>query len=77
MEWNVSYGIEQPSVWFDVELTEPLPEGITCRDLYLLLQKKHLIKRYPRKFKKAFYFGTKNSKVYNQIKSEINKYCKV
>lgn len=74
MEWHVEY----PNKYLKevkVELTTPISSDITCHDLYFLLKKYSHIRKYPRRFKKAFFYGTKNDSIRRKIQKEIYKYC--
>jgi hypothetical protein len=76
---NIQWHVEKPPscemVEVKVELTTPIEPDLTCHDLYPMLIKCHHIRKYPRRFKKAFFYGTKNGRMRERIRKEIYKYC--
>jgi len=74
---NIQWHIEKPPSVKEVvvELTTPISSDITCHDLYFMLIKYGHIRRYPRRMKKAFFYGTKNEKMRRYIQRQIYKYC--
>ena len=75
MEWHVANPPKTEMKEVVVELTTPIPSDITCHDLYPLLKKYHYIRKYPRRLKKAFFYGTKNERMRQRIRRDIYKYC--
>jgi hypothetical protein len=73
IQWYAKYEQEMEEV--KIELTESLLSDITCHDLYFMMIKYHHIHKYPRRFKKTFFYGTKNEKIRQKIRKEIYKYC--
>lgn len=76
-EWHVAYEPKMEMKEVVVQLYEEIPPDITCRDLYFRLKKRNLIKRFPRKFKKAFFYGTKNHIMRMKIIAKIYEHCKI
>ena len=72
-QWHIEY---PPSVKeVVVELTTPISPDTTCHDLYFMLIKYKHIRKYPRRMKKAFFYGTKNEKMRRRLQRQIYKYC--
>ena len=76
-EWCVAYEPKMEVKEVVVQLYEEMPPDMTCRDLYLRLKGRNLIKRFPRKFKKAFFYGTKNPKMRMKARAKIYEHCKI
>ena len=64
--------VETEEVMIDV--TVPIEPDITCHELYFLFIEYGHIRRYPRKKKKAFFYGTKNAKLHKWVQNEVCKY---
>jgi len=75
IQWHVQKPPQVEMKEVMVELTTPIPSDITCHDLYLLLKKYHHIRKYPRRLKKAFFYGTKNERMRQRIRRDLYKYC--
>ena len=75
IQWHIAKPPQVEMKEVMVELTTPISPEITCHELYFLMIKYHHIRRYPRRMKKAFFFGTKNERMRQRIRKEIYKYC--
>lgn len=61
---------------FMIDVTVPIEPDITCHELYFLFIEYKHIHKYPRKKKKAFFYGTKNAKIHKWIQNELYKYLR-
>ena len=75
IQWHVQKPPQVEMKEVVVELTTPIPSDITCHDLYHLLKKYYHIRKYLRRLKKAFFYGTKNERMRQRIRRDIYKYC--